>query len=242
MSRDNIEGETDSMIRVLVCDDEQPILQQISDKVKQLLPDSQITETIDATKLLKLLQEQVYDILLLDIDMPVITGLEIAHRLEALKTKPLLVFVTSHDELVYDSLQFHPFGFVRKSYLDTELPKILEDCKKEISSHNKHYCFHSAEGEVKLLLDDILYFESEGNYLSVHTKDTSYRFRETMTTLQQALEADGFLRIHRGFFVNQAAVEVLGTDELKLTNGEKLPIGRNYAEETKQNMMRYMLR
>lgn len=230
------------MIRVLVCDDELLILQQISAKIKQLLPESQIIETTDATKLLRLLQEQVYDILLLDIDMPVITGLEIAQKMKDLPKKPLLVFVTSHDELVYDSLQFHPFGFVRKSYIETELPYILEDCKKEISSHNKHYCFHTAEGEVKLLLEDILYFESEGNYLSVHTKDSSYRFRETMTALQQALENEDFIRIHRGFFVNQAAVEVLGADDLKLTNGENLPIGRNYAEETKKSMMRYMLR
>ena len=69
-------------MRILLCDDELPILQQISAKIKQLLPESQVTETTDATKLLRLLQEQVYDILLLDIDMPVITGLEIAQKLE----------------------------------------------------------------------------------------------------------------------------------------------------------------
>ena len=117
----------------------------------------------------------------------------------------MLVFVTSHDELVYDSLQFHPFGFVRKCYLETELPKILEDCRKEMSNRNKHYCFHTAEGEVKLLLEDIFYFESEGNYLSVYTKETSYRFRETMTALQQGLENEDFIRIHRGFLVIQSA-------------------------------------
>lgn len=228
-------------MNILICDDEPQILHQISEKVHNDFPEWQIMKVGNSTELLGLLQEQECDILLLDIDMPVINGLDIARRLENLKKKPLLIFVTSHDELVYDSLQFHPFGFVRKSYLETELPRVLQDSEKEISSHSRHYHFRTSEGEIKLLLDDILYFESEGNYISVYAKDISYRFRETITTLQNTLENFGFIRIHRGFLVNQSAVEVLGTDELKLYNGMKLPIGRNYAETAKKRMMRYML-
>lgn len=230
------------MNNILICDDESQILQEISSKVKKYMPESHITEVSEATKLVELLNEQDCDILLLDIDMPVINGLEIAGRLEGMKNNILLIFVTSHDELVYDSLKFHPFGFVRKSYLDTELPRILEDCKKEISSHERYYHFHTSEGEVKLLMEDIFYFESEGNYLSAYTKETSYRFRDTMSSVQNVLEEFGFVRVHRGFLVNQAVVEILSPDEIKLVNGVKLPIGRNYAETARKQMMRYMLR
>lgn len=139
-------------MKILICDDEPQILQQISQKVHTCMPESHITEVNNAVKLIELLQILDCDILLLDIDMPVINGLEIAKRLEKLKKKPLLVFVTSHDELVYDSLQFHPFGFVRKGYLETELSRVLADCAKEIGSHSRHYYFHTAEGEIKLLL------------------------------------------------------------------------------------------
>lgn len=228
-------------MNIFICDDEPQMLQQIAEKVNTSLPESQIMKARNSVEVLEMLQTQDCDVLLLDIDMPVINGLEIAKRLEEVKRKPLLVFVTSHDELVYDSLQFHPFGFVRKSYLATELPRVLIDCEKEIHSHNRYYHFRSPEGEIKLLLDDILYFESEGNYIHVYAKDTSYRFRDTISAVQNELERVGFVRVHRGFLVNQAAVEIMGADEVTLINGSKLPIGRNYAETAKRQMMRYML-
>lgn len=246
-------------MRIYICDDERQILKQIGQKVHELLPECQVTEFEDSTELLELLGKQSCDVLLLDIDMPEITGLEVAEQLNGLPKKPLLIFVTGHDELVYDSLQFHPFGFVRKSFLDKELPKVLQDCEKELGSKRQNYHFRTAEGEVSLPLEEILYFEAEGNYLWVYAGGLSegervtdagespylqkrYRFRETLSTVQEALERQGFVRVHRGFLVNQAAVELLGTDELKLVNGSSIPIGRNYGEAAKKQIMRYMLR
>lgn len=227
-------------MNLLICDDELPILQQISKKVQAFMPESQCTATASAMDIPILLQEQQWDVLLLDIDMQGKTGMEIAKEMESIKTKPLLVFVTSHDELVYDSFQFHPFGFVRKSHLGTELPRVLQDCEKEIRNRSRHYHIHTAEGEVKLLLEDICYFESEGNYLNTYTKNQVYRFRDTISAVQNELEDYGFIRIHRGFLVNQEMVELIGSDEVKLVNGMLLPIGRSYAQSAKKQILRYM--
>lgn len=229
-------------MRIYICDDEPQVAKQIGQFVQECMPESRIAEPENAEELFILLQKQDCDVLLLDIDMPEITGLEVAKWLEDLKQKPLLVFVTSHDELVYDSLQYHPFGFVRKGFLEAELPKILADCRKELNSKKQRYHFRTAEGEVSLLVEEIQYFEAEGNYLQVYTKKKSYRFRETMSAVQGALEPQGFVRVHRGFLVNQAVVELLGTDELKLADGSSIPIGRNYGEAAKKQIMRYMLR
>ena len=110
------------MPTVFICDDESRILSDITEKVKSELAGAEISMFSNGVKLLERLSEARCDILLIDIDMPEFNGLEIAERLGALSEKPLLIFVTSHDELVYDSLQFHPFGFVRKGYLEKELP------------------------------------------------------------------------------------------------------------------------
>ena len=152
-------------MRIYICDDEPQILRQIGKQVQVCMPESVVTELGTSTELLELLRKQNCDVLLLDIDMPDITGLEVAEQLKGLTKKPLLIFITSHDELVYDSLQFHPFGFVRKSFLDTELPRVLTDCEKELLSNKQYYHFKTAEGEVSLPLEEILYFEAEGNYL-----------------------------------------------------------------------------
>lgn len=203
---------------------------------------AQIDVFSDGRKLVEELTENTCDILLLDIDMPNTDGLEIADRLSRFEQKPLLIFVTSHDELVYNSLQFHPFGFVRKTHLDRELPKILRDCEKELNIREKSFCFHAKGSEIKLYIRNILYFEAEGNYLKIIAQTGEYRFRETVSAVENVLSESGFVRIHKGFLVNQSAVKILGTDNVELINETLLPIGRSYAENAKKRLMRYMLK
>lgn len=229
-------------MRIFLCDDESKILSDLAEKVKECLPESEITIYESGGALLCALRAEQCDILLLDIDMPGISGLDIAKEMTVLASKPLLVFVTSHDELVYDSLFYHPFGFIRKSHLEQELSKILEDCKRELFSREKHFCFHQASGDVRLNLQEILYFESDGNYLKVITEKESFRFRETLASVENALSDSGFVRVHKGFLVNQAAVKIIGSVEVELVNGEKIPMGRMYLEGAKKKLMEWIMR
>ena len=229
-------------MRICLCDDEPQMLKHISGKVKELVPNAKITEFADGRSLLAGLKEEVCDVLLLDIDLPDITGLEVAAHIENMGNKPLLIFVTSHDELVYDSLLFHPFGFIRKNFLDEELGKALFDCEKELSHREQFFIFKSSNENIRLNTKQILYLESEGNYLKLFTVDKEYRFRDTISVVNEQLRDKGFIRFHRGFLVNQEAVKVLGTDEVQLVNGTRIPIGRNYADAAKKQWMRYMLK
>lgn len=229
-------------MNIFICDDEPKILSDISSKVRSLLAKADVYEFTSGAALLAETVKNNCNILLLDIDMPEISGLDIAAHLNGFENKPLLVFVTSHDELVYDSLQFHPFGFVRKSYIDKELPRILSDCADELNSHDKHFCFHISDGDVKLKLDEILYFESQGNYLKLFSEDGEYRFRGTISAVENTLRDSGFIRIHKGFLVNQKAVKMLASDEAELIDKTRIPIGRSYSDAAKKQLMRYMLK
>ena len=229
-------------MRIYICDDEPQILKMISEKVKAILPDSKITEFTDSRRLLGNLQQEGCELLLLDIDMPEKTGLDIAGWLDRLMHKPLLVFVTSHDELVYDSLMFHPFGFIRKNCLDEELEKVLRDCEKELSQKEKYFSFKSGNENVRLKISEIHYLESEGNYLKLYAEKEMYRIRDTIASVEEELSEKGFIRFHRGFLVNQQAVKILRVDEAEIVTGERIPIGRNYAETAKKRLMRYMLK
>ena len=230
------------MTSVMICDDESRMLSDISGFVSESIKDCKISAFLNGTELISAISNEKCDILLLDIDMPQLSGLDIAERISALDEKPLLIFVTGHDELVYDSLRFHPFGFVRKSFLESELAAALKDAVEELSSKDKHFCFRSSDGNVKLPLDDILYFESDGNYIKLFTKKEKYRFRDTVSSLESSLSQNGFVRIHKGFLVNQAAVKVINAEECVLTDNTHLHIGRSYSESAKKQLMRYMLR
>ena len=229
-------------MRIAVCDDESRITEEILRRINTRFSGCEAAGFCSGSALLDSINETEYDVILLDIDMPEISGLDVAGRIQSKERRPLIIFVTGHDELVYDSLQLHPFGFVRKSHMDKELIKTLEDAILEISSRDKHFCFHSAAGDIRLNLKDILYFEADGNYIKVMTAGDEYRFRETMQALENTLSGDGFVRVHKGFLVNQEAVKISNSDKCILTDDTEVPMGRSFAEEARRKLMRGMLR
>lgn len=227
-------------MRIYLCDDEQKIREEIRFRVEGCLSTAELESFTSGVELLHRLGEQSCDILLLDIDMPELSGMEVAARLGELDHRPLLVFVTGHDELVYESFQYHPFGFVRKQFLDVELEKVLMDCKTELEQKKRHFTFRTTEGEICLLLSEIRYFESDANYLKIYTEQKEFRFRSTIGAVEAALAKEGFIRLHKGFLVNQRVIRLFGAEQVELTDGKVLPVGKTYAETAKQQFMRYL--
>ncbi len=231
-------------MNICICDDEKKILEEITSFIKKEFPQSKVKSFSDGNFFLLSLAaaEEEADLLLIDIDMPGISGMEVAAKLAEEKSKILIVFVTAHDELVYDSFKYHPFAFVRKKYLQEELRNVLKDCQKEIDGRNRPFVFQTASQTINLAQSEILYFEGQANYLAIHTSGSEYRMRSTMAAIEEELKNNGFLRIHKGFLVNLEHVKILKTENLELDNGELLPIGKSYSDEAKKSILRYMRR
>lgn len=228
-------------MNISVCDDERKMAEDIGNIVKEVLPEACVRLCCSGEALLESFSEWEADIVFLDIDMPDMSGLDVAEELGDKLRKNLLVFVTAHDELVYDSLRYHPFAFVRKKFMRSELTQVLEDCAKELAARDRRFHFRSDGNDVTVLLADIRYFEAEGNYLILHEEDGSTcRFRSTMTMAEDTLAAEGFIRIHKGFLVNVSCVRILRQEEVQLMSGEILPIGKLYAKDAKEQILKYM--
>lgn len=124
------------MYQIVICDDEKKILEDISFKVKMALDKQEIQAEYlcleDSRNLMEHLKEQKIDVLFLDIDMPYFSGMDIAAYINEKGLKTILIFVTSHDTLVYQTFTYRPFGFIRKTHLDEELEELAERIKKEL--------------------------------------------------------------------------------------------------------------
>lgn len=228
-------------MKIAVCDDESKILEEITSFIEKEFPSARIKSYSDGTSFISSGEERP-DVLLADIDMPGMSGMDVAATLASENAQTLVVFVTAHDELVYDSFKYHPFAFVRKKFLEEELRSVLSDCEKEIENQNKRFTFQNASTLVNLAQSEILYFEGQANYLAIHTTGSQYRMRSTMSAVEEELKNNGFLRIHKGFLVNLEHIRILKTEELELDNGEVLPIGKSYSESAKKSILRFMRR
>lgn len=232
------------MVKVAFCDDEAKILEDLSVKIKSefenLSCKIDLYTTENSIELLEYLKNYPVDILFLDIDMPTISGMEIAQTLLNSEIKTLLVFVTGQDTLVYKSFKYHPFGFIRKTYFDEEISGVVKSLVEEMQKSSDTFLFKTNDGFNRIKLRDILYFESESNYINLHTKESVYKFRSTVSAIEKELSTKGFIRTHKGFLVNQEHIFSVKSENVVLSNNVVLPIGRTNRDVIKARIMRYM--
>lgn len=232
------------MVKVAFCDDEAKILEDLSVKIKSefenLSCKIDLYTTENSIELLEYLKNYPVDILFLDIDMPTISGMEIAQTLLNSEIKTLLVFVTGQDALVYKSFKYHPFGFIRKTYFDEEISGVVKSLVEEMQKSSDTFLFKTNDGFNRIKLRDILYFESESNYINLHTKESVYKFRSTVSAIEKELSNKGFIRTHKGFLVNQEHIFSVKSEDVVLSNNVVLPIGRTNRDVIKARIMRYM--
>ena len=232
------------MINIVICDDEIVILRQLRDYVAsvflQLKAEYDIKTFSRPVELLEALESKKIDILLLDIDMPGISGMEIASELRKYKKQVILIFVTCQESLVYESFQYQPFDFIRKSCYERDLRITLQRAMKLLDSQKQEYLIESAETLIRLRISDILYFEACANNIKIVTKENTYQQRKTMHQLQEELNCLGFIRIHKGYLVNQKAIRILKADRVILENQVELPIGRHYSIVARKEILGYL--
>ena len=239
-----LETNMNHTYKIAICDDEPKILddlvQRIKDAFIQLKLEAEYCCTTDSAQMMEHLQTNAVDVIFLDIDMPVFSGMDIAGFLNEKYPQAILVFVTSHDALVYQSFAYRPFGFIRKTHLDEELQDVMGRIGKELQNRKRDIVITKGQELVRILLQDILYLESEGNYLNVYTRNEVLRVRETMTNMEKELLEKDFLRCHKGYLINAEYIEKFKTTEIDLRMGnvfQTVPVGRSYEKEVRSRIM-----
>ncbi|MBQ7066056.1 MAG: response regulator transcription factor [Lachnospiraceae bacterium] len=247
------------MYKIAMCDDEKEILKNILEKIKLSFDKKDIQATYyqinDSRALMELLQKENLDVLFLDIDMPYLNGMDIAGYINEQGLHTILVFVTSHDALVYQTFAYRPFGFIRKSFIEKELDELTERIKRELIDRKQELILAKGTEIVRILIKDIVYIESEGNYLNIYThknysgqiasdanasKSHVIKYRETMTNMEKELVHKGFIRCHKGYLVNEDYIEKFKSSEIEIKYKEEtklIPVGRSYEKDVRKKML-----
>ena len=173
--------------------------------------------------------------------MPEVNGFEVASYLKKWNRGCCIVFVSNKDDLVFQSLVYHPFFFIRKAHLDEELEPQLLELQKKAGKKVPQIELQTGRQSVKLALRDIWFVESEKNYLLFYrekdTRDEAIRVRMKMSEAEKKLEAHKFVRTHKGYLVNMNYVYRLREKELLLLNGKSIPVSRNYLNQVRMKIM-----
>ena len=233
-------------MNIVLVDDDKIYLDELSETVTQMCESNSITATITATdKPLSLLEKNrynQYDIILLDIDIPRISGIELAseiNKLKGLSDLPYIIFVSERDGLVFQALREQPFSFVRKSEIDDLIPCLIK-ISQRLSVENT-YGVKSGRTVDKVLIREIVYLEKSGNYVIFHTLSGDIKERTTTDEKAKDLKPYAFIRPHIGYLVNPQYIREVTNTNVILIDGTTLPLTKKLSKAVRQEFFDWMV-
>ena len=242
-------------MRVLIVDDE-PLARTALAQILSARTDIDCFDSAnDAIEAQERLARDNYDVMLLDVSMPELSGLELLSRLERdQRPIPSVVFVTAHAEFALAAFERHAVDYIVKPFSEERVNHALDFASHrsaseraarllELLPHLKTLTHqHSSKIGIKtngriLFIDpqDVLAVEAEGNYVLVRRAKGSDLLRESISTIAEKLKPFGFVRIHRSVLVNASFVQDIrpcptGEYLLRLRDGREYTVTRTYKE------------
>lgn len=234
------------MLKIAICDDIAQDIILIKNKTENILNKLGIKYSImtadNKNDMLLMLSSNSINVLLLDINMPEVNGFEIARRFNE-KIK-FIMFVSGEDLLVFESIKYAPFRFIRKNHLE-ELEEAFYKIKEYYSGGAYYIDIRTTDsGYVSVRFDNIVYIESNNDKLLIYEDDRIYEVRDTLKNIQLRLNKN-FVRVHRGFIINLEKIYQIKRFVVELTKGNKIievPLKRNIYIELKEKFVEVMRR
>ena len=169
-------------------------------------------------------EDKAYDILLLDVEMKNINGIELAKCIRKDNNRAEIIFITSHFEFVGEGYEVDALHYLIKPISAEKLTQVLTKAAEKISVEPPSVVI-SCEGEtVKLYEADIRYVESFLHYIVIHTKDKEYKIKENISVFENRV-SDDFYRIHRSYLVSLKHITRISRTSVNIGNTE-LPLSR----------------
>lgn len=235
------------MGNILVCDDDILVLEKAKSVINCVLADSKtkakVYTYLDAAQL----SDQILsscDIALLDIDFDnaAYNGMDIARRLRSLRKDAIIIFVTNFIEYAPEGYEVQAFRYVLKRDIPDDLIPVLNLALKQL---NKETLKIQVNGEMmNIPSDDILYLEVRQHNVTAYVQKSAsdrsckeYSFYASLSDLEQQLEPQGFLRIHKSYLVNMKHLKKFQCREATLDNGMTLRVGEKSYAENKQKFL-----
>ena len=236
-----------SGLSVLAVDDEIPALDELTFLLENSSMVSSVRSAKSATDALHYMHEERYDVVLLDIAMPGLDGLELARVLARFSEPPAIVFVTAHEEHALEAFEVGGMGYLLKPVTHDRLVTTLSRVvgRPADSPHTSSLETIPVEiGSLTRILarDDVSWVESAGDYVRLHLRSGgNHLVRVPISLLEEKWSDHGFARIHRSFLVALRDIHELRTSEghmvVGVTNFD-LPVSRRHSKELRDRLVR----
>lgn len=238
-------------MKILIVDDEQLARERLHRHLLEIDSNYEIIQAENGLVALEQSKQHNPDIVLLDIRMPGIDGIETASKLSQLETPPAIIFTTAYDEYALDAFDTHAIAYLLKPIRKEKLDKALQSAKRlnrvqlqniqaeESETQDKYLSVRIHSGVRKIELDDIFYFQADQKYVMVKYREGEVLIEESLKSLESRF-SDSFIRIHRNALISKQQLKAIRKDqqgryltELKDID-EKIEVSRRHVAEVRK--------
>lgn len=231
-------------LKIAICDDEQNQIEYLSGVVSAWAGKNRhVVEirTYPSAKsfLFDYYEEKDFDILLLDIEMPEMNGVELAKAVRKENFTVQIIFITGYYEYFSDGYDVSALHYLIKPADERKLIPVLDRAVGNLTYRQRAVLLNSPEGDVKVSLADICYIESENVLVAVHTVSGVYRSRISLSKFAEQLD-ETFIKVHRSYIVGLKYVKRITRTDITMLNGDLVPISRGMYDEVHAALIKFL--
>jgi DNA-binding LytR/AlgR family response regulator len=236
-----------SPMRIALCDDELVILNYLKQKIdayfKTVQEGFEITMFQSGEELLFKCGDSIpFDLVILDIQMGGMNGLELAKKIRKMDQQIPIIFLTGVADYVFEGYEVGALRYLLKPLKEEQLIPLLEEVRKEQNKQRQSIIITFNREQVKLYLDEIYYMESMGHYLVIHTQNEAYEIKKSLTEMLKELDDSTFVLTHRSYLVNIEHVTKIKKDTCVLANQSMVPVSRSNYNRLNEQFIAYYRR
>ena len=224
------------MINIGICEDELHYRVNIKDMLGDILStysiNYKIYEFSSGEELLSNYPKDL-DILIMDIQMKIINGMDTARKIREFDQNLEIIFMTSFSEFMQEGYEVKAYRYILKPISERKISRNILPCINEIMKKKNNYLTINVKNYVdRIKIDSIVYIETDRPNILIYTNDNKYTTKMSISKIDKILREHGFFRCHNSYIVNLKLVESMNSNTLKI--GEKyIPISKYRVKELK---------
>ena len=224
------------MINIGICEDELHYRVNIKDMLGDILStysiNYKIYEFSSGEELLSNYPKDL-DILIMDIQMKIINGMDTARKIREFDQNLEIIFMTSFSEFMQEGYEVKAYRYILKPISERKISRNILPCINEIMKKKNNYLTINVKNYVdRIKIDSIVYIETDRHNIFIYTNDNKYTTKMSISKIDKILREHGFFRCHNSYIVNLKLVESMNSNTLKI--GEKyIPISKYRVKELK---------
>lgn len=224
-------------VNIAICDDDYTWIEYIEEyitKIKEIYKETECDTFTTGEALLQHYETNgnIYDIVILDIEMGDTSGIEVAQKIRNRDSAVCIFFLTNHKDYVYDCFKPLPMNFWIKPVEYEVFKEDIMRAYKYIKESSDYIKVVENRKRIRLKCDEIIYIENKDRKSWIYTVSGVHKTNKLLSDLMRDLDNKVFVRVYKSFIINLRHVHVINEDYLKLYNSdEKIPISRTYKKE-----------